>query len=108
MLWELQKEINAIETLEKLDRDAAKERQIRAGEEIVFEKEQTITYGSTRYDYVRDVKALKAEMTSKLKCTVHFTCRTWKLDEEAKAVEGDDMIITRVNIHIKKLLANLN
>jgi hypothetical protein len=87
------------ETNSKIHQAALDEKlaKLKAGEEIKFEKPKNITIGSSKYDWVDRVIAIKAEWTSKKKVDVTFTCKAWM-------EEDPNRVWTKTGVHEKYIL----
>lgn len=97
-LFQLNREIRLIETEEEQAIKAEKLKKLLNGEEIEFEKLQTITYGSRKWDSFSRVKKLRVLELNKSgkKATVEFHCLHWGGD-------ADYSIGTKENVQIKYL-----
>jgi hypothetical protein len=87
------------ETNNKIHQAAFDEKlaKLKAGEEIEFEKPKSVTTGSSKYDWVDRVIAIKAEWTSKKKVDVTFTCKAWM-------EEDPNRVWTKTGVHEKYIL----
>jgi hypothetical protein len=76
-LYAIKREVEAINVAEAAKAKEEKKAKLVAGEEIEFDKLQTIMYGHGRFKAVDRVKAIKVEMTSKVKGTVTFKLQNY-------------------------------
>jgi hypothetical protein len=76
-LYIIKREIQAINVAEAAKAREEKKAKLAAGEEIEFDKLQTIVYGHGRFKAVDRVKSIKVDMTSKVKGTVTFKLQNY-------------------------------
>jgi hypothetical protein len=76
-LYAIKREVQAINVAEAAKAKEERKAKLAAGEEIEFDKLQTISYGSGKYNIVDRVKSIKVEMTSKVKGTVTFKLQNY-------------------------------
>lgn len=95
-LYAIKNEIQAINVAEAAKAKEEKKAKLAAGEEIEFDKLQTISYGSGKYNIVDRVKSIKVEMTSKVKGTVTFKLQNY--------FEETFQEYVRENVHIDRYI----
>ena len=100
-LYTIKREIQAINVAEAAKVKEEKKAKLATGEEIEFDKLETISYGSGRYNTVDRVKSIKVNMTSKAKGTVTFKLQNY--------YEETFQTYTKENINIDRyILPHLN
>ena len=89
--FQLNKEIRLIEQKEAEDAKQAALKNFFEGNQIKFEKRQTISYGRGKYDTMNRVIGIKMLDTnkSKKKASVEFECENWNEEGTTKAVRLD-------------------
>ena len=89
--FQLEKEIRLIEQKEAEDAKQAALKNFFEGNQIKFEKRQTISYGRGKYDTMNRVIGIKMLDTnkSKKKASIEFECENWNEEGTTKAVRLD-------------------
>lgn len=89
--FQLEKEIRLIEQKEAEDAKQAALKNFFEGNQIKFEKRQTISYGRGKYDTMNRVIGIKMLDTnkSKKKASIEFECENWNEEGTTKVIQLD-------------------